>query len=272
MKKKIIVMPNKNNLDIVLNSNVDGIILPIKDLSVESDIYFTVNDVKKILNRTIKEVCVSINKIFHDNDLKNLELTLMELNKLNISKIFFYDVCVIKMCNDLGINKELVITQEHLNASGITNSFYYTKGVKYSLITNDITIDEVNEISKDIKLMMICYGYLPIFYSRRYLITNYLKHINRDDDSDIYYIKNEDDYYPISEEEYGTCIYTSRPINLINYIDKLNIDYIILNSFNISNDKFTEVLEDYINNKKSNDEEYLGFLNEKTIYKVKDNE
>ena len=176
------------------------------------------------------------------------------------------------MCNDLGINKELVITQEHLNASGITNSFYYTKGVKYSLITNDITIDEVNEISKDIKLMMICYGYLPIFYSRRYLITNYLKHINRDDDSDIYYIKNEDDYYPISEEEYGTCIYTSRPINLINYIDKLNIDYIILNSFNISNDKFTEVLEDYINNKKSNDEEYLGFLNEKTIYKVKDNE
>ena len=82
-------------------------------------------------------------------------------------------------------------------------------------------------------------------------------------------------YHPaatISEEEYGTCIYTKKPINLINYIDKLNIDYIILNSFNIDNDTFSNVLDNYINNKTNNDDNYLGFLKEKTIYKVKDNE
>lgn len=269
--KKILVMPNKNNLEMILSSNVDGIILPLKGLATESDIYFELKDIKKILNKTTKEICVSINKIMHESDLKNLEIALITLNKLNISKIFFYDVSVLRMCKELHINKDLVVYQEHLNASNLTNMFYQNKGVKYSVITNDITKEEINEISKYQNLMMVCYGYLPIFYSRRYLVTNYLTYINKDIHSDVYYIKNKEDYYPIKEEEYGTCIYTKEAINLINEVDSLEVDYIILNSFLISNDAFEDVLYQYLNHIKDNNEHYLGFLNEKTIYKVKDN-
>jgi len=177
-----------------------------------------------------------------------------------------------QLCKDLNIKKELVIHQEHLNASNLTNKFYYNRGISYSYITNDITIDEINEIGKKYKLMMTCYGYLPIFYSRRYLVSNYLKYLKKDINSDIYYIKHNDDYYPIKEENNGTCIYTKEPINLINYIELLNIEYIVLNSFNISNEEFIRVLNDYINNKKNNEDNYIGFINEKTIYKVKENE
>ena len=167
--KKILVMPSSlNNLGKVLNSEVDGIILPLEELAVNSSIYFTVEDIKSILNLTSKEICVSINKIIHTEDLKKLELALVKLNKLNIRKIFFYDIAVMNICKKLNIKKDLVIFQDHLNASLYSNNFYKDRGIAYSTITNDITLDEINEISKNNKLILISYGYLPIFNSRRH--------------------------------------------------------------------------------------------------------
>ena len=271
--KKILVTPsNLENLGKVLNTSIDGIILPIKDLSVNNTVYFTVDDIKDIINLTSKEVCVSINKTIHAEDLKVLESVLLKLNKLNISKIFFYDLAVINLCQKLNIKKQLVIYQEHLNASLYSNNFYRKRGIEYATITNDITMDEINEISKHNKLILISYGYLPIFYSKRHLVTNYLEYIKEEKLHNIYYIKNKSDKYPVLEENDGTTIYSKEPINLINEIDKLDVEYIILNAFNIEDDIFISMLHRYINNKKTESKNYTGFLNKKTVYKLKDYE
>ena len=165
--KKILVIPKSlENLGEVLKTNIEGIILPLENLSVNNSIYFSIEDIKSIINLTSKEVCVSINKIMHSEDLELLEESLIRLNKLSVRKIFFYDVSVINICKKLNINKDLVVFQDHLNASLYSNNFYKNRGIKYSTITNDITIDEINEISKYNNLILICYGYLPIFYSK----------------------------------------------------------------------------------------------------------
>lgn len=271
--KKILVIPNSyDNLNEVLKTSIDGIILPIKGLAVNSNIYFSVEDIKNIINKTSKEVCISINKIMHNEDLKYLEEVLVSLNKLNISKILFYDLSVMNICKKIGIRKNLVIFQEHLNTSLYSTNFYTKRGIKNILITNDITSTEINEIGKYNSLMLICYGYLPIFYSRRYLISSYLNYIKQDKDSNNYYIKNKEDKYPIIEEQYGTTIYSKLPINLINEVDNLNIDYIILNATLINNDKFLSILNDYLKNNKDNKEHYKGFIDKKTVYKVEDYE
>lgn len=269
--RKILIIPNSIDLlGSVLKTDISGVILPIKDLSVNSDIVFSLDDVKTILNTTSKEVNVSLNKIFHNNDLRLLESTLVGLNKTNVSKIFFYDLAVLNMCKRLRIKKELVIYQDHLNLSNYSNIFYKEEGVNYAVISNDITKEEINEIASTMPLMLISYGYLPIFYSRRYLITSYLKYINKSKDRGNYYIKNRSDKYPIVEEEYGTTIYTSKPINLINEIDKIKIDYCILNSSLIDNEEFLKVLDMYLKQRKDNNKYYEGFINEKTIYRVGD--
>ena len=271
--KKILVTPSSfKNLGQVLETKIEGIILPIKDLSVNNSIYFTIDDIKSIINLTSKEVCVSINKIMHSEDLELLEQTLIKLNKLNISKIFFYDTAVINICNRLNIKKELVVFQDHLNASLYSNNFYQNRGITYSTITNDITLEEINEISKYNKLILISYGYLPIFYSKRYLISNYFEYINSEKTNNIYYIKNKNDHYPILEEKAGTTIYSKEPINLINDLDKINVDYIILNAFNIDDEEFLYMLDRYIKEKKTDKDEYTGFLNKKTVYRVSDYE
>ena len=271
--KKILVQPNSfENLGKILKTDITGVILPIEDLAVNSSVYFSLEDIKCILNLTSKEVCVSINKIMHNNDLKLLEDTLVSLNKMNISKIFFYDLAVMNIVKRLNIKKELVVFQDHLNASLYSNNFYKRRGINYSVITNDITKDEINEISKHNSLMLICYGYLPIFYSRRYLVTNYLKYINKDINNNIYYIKHNNDKYPIVEEKYGTTIYTKEPINLINDINNINVEYIILNSNLTKEENFLSILNKYLNNKTDNNEYYRGFIDKKTVYKVADYE
>lgn len=271
--KKILVQPNSfENLSDVLKRNIDGIILPIKDLSVNSELYFTIEDIRSIINQTSKEVCVCINKIMHNEDLDYLEQTLISLNKMNVSKIFFYDLSVLNIVKRLGIKKELVIFQDHLNASIYSNNFYQKRGIKHVLITNDITKEEINEIGKYHSLMLVCYGYLPIFYSRRYLITNYLKYINKDKINNVYYIKNNQDKYPIIEEKYGTTIYTKEPINLINEINNLNINYIIINANLTKREYLLSILDQYLKNIGNNGEHYVGFLNKKTVYKVADYE
>ena len=271
--KKILVQPNSfENLGDVLKTDIDGIILPLEKLSVNSEIYFSLEDIKCILNLTSKEVCISINKIMHNEDLDLLENSLVSLNKMNISKIFFYDLSVVNIVKRLGIKKELVIFQDHLNASLYSNNFYKKRGISHAVITNDITKDEINEISKYHSLMLICYGYLPIFYSRRYLISNYLKYIQKDKESNFYYIKNNDDRYPIVEEEYGTTIYTRDAINLINEIKDIQVNYIILNAFHTGRKEFLSILNQYLKCETDDVSHYVGFINRKTVYKVADYE
>lgn len=272
MKKILVIPKDLNNLGKILKKDINGIILPIKDLSVNFTTYFTIEDIKDIINLTSKEICVIINKTMHKKDLPLLEETLIKLNKLNITKIIFYDLAVLNLKEKLNISKELVIYQEHLNASSNSNQFYQKRNVKYSIITNDITKDEINEISKNNRIMLISYGYLPIFYSKRHLITNYLEHINEAKEDVMYYIKANKDRYPILEEKNGTTIYTKEPINLINEINNINVDYIILNAFNIEDKIFIDTLDNYLENKKEERNLYTGFLNKKTVYNKKDYE
>lgn len=277
MSKILVIPDNINDIDKYDDKDISGFIFSIKDLSVNNTLYLTIDKLKDIIENINPkfEIWIFLNKIMHNKDLELLESTLKELDILKITGILFYDLGVLNTCKRLNLNIKLSIYQDHLNASINSHNFYYNKGVEYSLITNDITIDEILEINNNskINLMVNVYGYLPIFYSRRYLVSNYMEYIDKNKDDDIYYLKDKDDYYPITEEDYGTTIYTKKPINLIKYVNRLDsIDYIILNSNYINEDEFMRVLDEYINEYLDDNDNYEGFSNTKTIYTVKNYE
>ena len=265
--KKILVIPNSKNVDIYLDKDIDGVILPLEHLAVNSECYFSIEDIKNICQKTDKEICVSINKVMENKDLALLEKCLITLSKMNV-KVLFYDLSIVNINKRLGLGLDLVIYQDHLNVSIYTNLFYKNRGIGCSFISNDITMDEINEIGKVQSLMMMCYGYLPIFYSRRYLVSNYLSFLNREKKNSSYSI----DEYRIVEEENGTAIYSKDCINLINDIDRLNIDYVVLNGSYINHDKFMDVIDKFVSCDKDDKDYYKGFLNKKTVYRVEDYE
>ena len=267
---KLVVSSNSyRHLGELINKDIDGIILYIDKLSVNSNYYVDVNILDEFDFKD-KEIFLCMNKIMHNSDLEYLRSVINKIKDKNI-KILFYDMAVYNICLDLGICDKLVIYQDHLNASVNSNNFYYDLGIKGSFITNDITYEELMEIKNNtkMKLMFLGYGYQPIFYSRRYLVSNYLKYIDQDKGDNYQIISDNLVKYPISEEEYGTTIYTPKEINLINYLSDLDsIDYIVMNSVNMDSDKFNLMVDKFIKREQV-ENTYLGFFKIKTIYKVK---
>jgi len=270
MSKLIVSISSKEQLKTLLNKKIDGVILSIDKLSVNSSFYIDVNFLDEVDFKG-KEVFVSLNKLMHNYDLEHLKKVMHKLKNKDI-RILFYDMAVYNIAKEYDMVDKLVIFQDHLNASVMSNSFYSRLGIKGSYITSDITKEELIEIKEknNIDIFFLCYGYAPIFYSRRYLISNYLKHINVENDGLEYKITSDMGVtYPIVEEEFGTTIYTNREINLINNLDEIkNIDYIVMNSNLIDEFKFNSMVDKFINHEKI-DDTYIGFFNQKTIYKVK---
>ena len=274
MSKLIVTVNSYEHLEQLIDKDIYGVMLYIDKLSVNSSFYINVDDIDKRDFKN-KKIYLVMNKIMHNNDLVMVRDVLFKLKDKDV-KILFYDMGVYNISKELGVLDKLVIYQDHLNASILSNRFYYDLGITGSYVSSDITGEELLEIKKnsnDMEIYFMGYGYAPIFYSRRYLIKNYLKFIDKEDMIGEYSIVSDMGIeYPICEEEFGTTIYTHEPINLINYLDMLDeIDYIVLNSNNILDVSFNVMVDKFIN-REIMDDCYLGFFNTKTIFKVKNNE
>lgn len=273
MSKLIVTVNSLEHLNKLIDKDVYGIMLYIDKLSVNSSFYIDVEDIKKIDFKG-KKIFIVMNKIMHNSDLNLVRTTLDKIKNLDV-KILFYDMSIYNISKEFGIVDKLVIYQDHLNASIYSNKFYSDLGITGSYISSDITGEELLEIkdNSNMEIYFTGYGYVPIFYSRRYLIKNYLKFINQEKLKGNYTIISDmDTEYPISEEEFGTTIYSEKPVNLINYQDYLEqIDYLVLNSNGMMDEKFNLMIDKFI--KKDTIEDcYLGFFNTKTIFKVKNSD
>ena len=263
----LVVVPNKKeNINIILEKNIKGIIIGVKSLSTYP-LALEIEEIIEIAEKTDKEVIVALNKMIHNKDIELIRETLLKIEDSKIKKILFYDLGILNVCKEMHIDKELILSQEHLNGSIESNSFYYNKGISNTYITSDITYDEILEIQNNTKMNIYytVYGYIQIFYSRRYLLSNYFKYIDKEMNDNTYYIFNNDLKYMIKEYSYGTIIY-SPLVNLINEKQKIkNINNLVID---LSYTDDISIIDKYINNDTEKDT-YTGFFNKKTIYKLK---
>ena len=240
------------------------------------NLYLDIDEIIKLSQSTNKEIFVAVNKNMRNSDLDTLKNNLITLNKLNIKGILFYDKSIYMLASNL---EKLVLATEHSVTNYATINYYKSLGIKNFYLSSEITIDEIEEIAKktDTNLFVNVFGYLPIFVSKRHLITNYKKYFNLKDDSQIYYMEKENKKYPLLETEDGTIAYSDYILNAYLDYDKLNTlaDYAIFNSFLIDDDTISKVIEcfdkkegiDKINmllNYNTSD----GFMHKETIYKV----
>lgn len=275
---KLMLIPNSKEL----NYNTDAYLLGIENLSVCMPVYFTLEEIKNI--NIDSEIFISLNKNMHSDDLNLLEETLVELSKLKIKGVFFYDIGVLNIVKRLKLNIPLVWAQEHLTTNYETINFWYNEGVEYTQVSEEIKEEEIINIKYNTKSKLIVpiLGYFPMFVSKRHLKENYLREFGLSDTSKINYIEKEGKIYPIVDEKV-TTVYTSSYLNGIKeYINfrKENIEYVLINSFLI--DDVDEILTLFKTVEEKNKEEYFNnisnildnnidtfFLHKESIYKVK---
>ncbi len=277
---KIAVIPFGN---IDKYKNADALILGLKDYSVNCYAY-SFEEIEKIVTLTKQEIFIAINKNIHNNEVSLLEEYLTKLSKMNIAGIFYADVALIQINKDLDLNLNLIWSQEHLTCNYHTINYWLNEGAKGVFISNDITKREILEIASNVngKKFVQVFGYIPIYVSRRHAVDNYLKAFNIDNkDKHLNYLYKEDNYYPIVDDDMGSYVYSNNILSSLKEIKEYNnIDYGIINFFNINHDE-EKIIDIFKTVTEKNLEEYDSFLRSKfnnldtlflyseTIYKVK---
>lgn len=266
------------------NYKCDGLILALADYSVQSIKYYSLDEIKSIIKNSDKEIYIKINKNMFNKDIDKLKDIMIELDKLGVSGIFFYDLALLEIKKELDLNIDLIWDQTHMVNNYKTCDFYYDMGVKYALLSKEITIDEIKEIVNKSKIncMVEVVSIPSIAYSRRKLLTSYFKSINKDYKDNLEIEEKISNHkYIVRESSNGTSFYDESIMNGTGIIKELpvNTKYIIMREYGI--DCFLELVNDtyeYINNN-CIDNKYIdkykklgdntNFFYKETVFKVK---
>lgn len=288
----IIVKPVRE-IDEYFEYGINTFLLPLKDYSVEYNSFYSLDEIKKIINQYPNiDIFVSMNKNIMNEELDDVKKYMIELDSLNIKGIFFYDSALIKIKKDLGLSVELVWSQTHMIANYKSCDYYYNQGVKYALLSKEITKDEIIEIinKSKIKSIVELITKPSIAFSKRKLVSNYFTNYSMDKNDELSINEKISDTNLIVKEDDNGVFFTKNSILNGFYIlgDLLDTDleYILLNEDFIEHELFIKIIDSinyYISNYKNNDfskDKFLseqisligedsGFFFKKTIYRVK---
>ncbi len=288
---KLVLIPN-NKDNISKFNNVDSIIIGLKNYSVNYNVQLDIEEINTlVLENKNLEVFVAFNKNIMNHELSEVEELLKKLSTINIKGVLYYDLAILSIRNRLGLNIDLVWNQTHMVTNYNTCNYYYDKGVKYAFLSPEITLEEMIEIKKhsDIKTFSLLIGHPIMSHSKRTLLTNYYKSMDKER-ADGVHILNENvskHKYLIKESNVGTSIIYGNIVNGISCLKDMisnDFDYIVVDSQEIEEDiifKIVNIVRDVIDNKcKENYVDIVnniigedtGFFFKKTIYKVKKDE
>lgn len=273
---KILVVPTSTNIK-KYEKNAQAFLFGLKNFSYTTKINLNINQIKKIKQQTDKEIFIKIDKNIFNKDLEKLKQNLIELDKLNINGIMFYDLSVMSIAKNLNLKTPLIWNQNYFVTNYKTCNYYEKEGIQGAVISSEITKEEILEIRKNTKLTLFVniFGYQMMAFSKRKLITNYFKYLKKKNLKKKNYIIEKHKKYRIIETQEGTIILSDKILNGIKYrqlFEDNNINYLILDQTMIKDKPFLKILDIINNNKQEeipieNTDEL--FLNKKTIYKVK---
>lgn len=284
---KLVIIPNKKeNIKKYIKIGAGAFIFGLKGFSSGYSLTLTKEEIKNVIDENSDvDFFVAINKNIFNDELNELENNLLFLDKLKIKGILFYDLAVLNIKLRKRLSVDLVWNQTHMVTNYKTCNYYYEKGVKYGIVSNEITLEEINDIKKNTNMILftMIIGYPIMSFSRRSLLSNYFISNNKKKESQMYWLTNNNEKYFIREEESGDAIYYGKILNGSAILNDLNVDYAILNELEIEESIFEKVIAlciKIINNKDVNAineiknliGNYQGFFFQRTIYKVKKND
>ena len=300
MNNIIVPFSGSKNIDFYIKNNIDGFIIGIEGFSENFNYYIEETKLKEnleILGKNNIKSYIMLNKVIFNKQLDPLKKLLNEISKLNVEAVIFSDIAIFNIVKENNLDIRLIWSSKLITSSRSIN-FLAKRGLYGYISTPQITIDEFIDIRNktNIKSIIKLFGYTNMATSSRTLISNYLKFskINKDSKKKYYmYEKSSKEYYPIVEND-TTNFFSSKILNGIMEYKKLlnnNIDcsiflddylideaefYNVVEAFtklknNPEDDTFAENLKSVIDTNMHNNTDN-GFLNKKTIVKVKNNE
>ena len=256
MKSKVLfTVTNLNIIDKLKKLGIDKFVYPFSFFCVGVLNTYELSDIKE------ENSYLLINRVLDTKDIESLKDILHHLPS-NIKGIIFEDLGLIKVMEDLAIEKILFAPHITTNYMSINS---YLRYVDTLIVSYDITEEEMDEIIKKAnkEVSFFAFGPTSSMYSRRTLLTSHSKHFNIDYKNVLNVNVNNNDFIAV-ENAYGTVLYHMPYYNGLGLLNKKAKYYFYFPLFLSDED-----IINLVNNDLSNIDTTKGFLDTKTIYKIK---
>ncbi len=181
-----------------------------KNLSLED-----IKEVTKMAHKLKKKVYVTVNIVFHNDDLKGLKEYLMYLGDIKVDGIIASDIVVIKMIKDLNLKVKVILSTQASTLNYRSAQFYKDLGVKQVVMAREAMKEDIKRIKDETGLEIECFihGAMCTSISGKCILSNYMtgRDSNRGGCAQICrWVFNKDDEYPYT--------LMSKDLNYMHYI------------------------------------------------------
>ncbi|MDD6272077.1 MAG: U32 family peptidase [bacterium] len=182
---------------------------------------FTLDEIKQAVifaHELNKKVYVTVNMIFHNEDLEGLDDYLLALDKIGIDSYIVSDFAVIESIKRLNIKTPFFIsTQKSIN-NKYSAQFYKDLGAYKVVLARECSKEDIIDIKEnvDIDVEVFIHGAMCTSYSGRCVMSNYvtLRDSNRGGCSQVCRFTFDNQ----TENEYA---FSSKDLNMIDYISDM---------------------------------------------------
>ncbi|MBQ6840929.1 MAG: U32 family peptidase [Bacilli bacterium] len=258
MKNKVLF--TITNLDLIpklKGLGISNFVYPLSFFCVGIPKTFAIEEI------TEDEAYLFVNRVLDCDAINRLSEILHNLPS-NIKGIIFDDLGLIEVLKDVGIEKILYYSHFNTNYASINYFFDYVDEV---IVSTDITEEEIDEIiaKANKKVSLFVFGLVPSLYSRRTLLTNHAKQFNLPEEKQKELYINDKKFIGI-ENEFGMMMYHYPYYDGSRLLNK-DVKYLFYYPILLEDEKVLKVAENDFKCVLTDE----GFLDTKTIYKVKNN-
>ena len=116
-----------------------------------------INDATKYAHSLNKEVYVTVNIVFHDENLDGLKDYLIYLNEINVDGIIASDIVVLKLIKDLKLKVKVILSTQASTLNSFTAQFYKSFGVDQIVLAREALTNDIKAIKEKTGLELECF-------------------------------------------------------------------------------------------------------------------
>ena len=163
---------------------------------------FSIDDIKEAVlfaHSLNKKVYVTVNILFHNNDLNGLDEYLSTLSNLGVDAFIVSDMSVIKRINKLKLKPEIHISTQESSTNKYTFKFWESLNASRVVLGRECSKEDIIDIKNNtnLELEVFIHGAMCTSYSGRCVLSNYItkRDSNRGGCSQVCrFVFNMDDY------------------------------------------------------------------------------
>lgn len=182
---------------------------------------FSIDDIKEAVlfaHNLNKKVYVTVNILFHNEDLNGLDEYLTTLSKLGVDAFIVSDMSVIKRINELKLKPEIHISTQESSTNKYAFKFWENLNATRVVLGRECSKEDIIDIKNNtnLELEVFIHGAMCTSYSGRCVLSNYItkRDSNRGGCSQVCrFVFNMDDYTDFQ--------IASKDLSMIDYLEDL---------------------------------------------------